>query len=183
MPNYIKLIGHAFGFVSVALFFYSYQCSKKSKIVIIQTVATALSCVQYLLIGAGAGFALNIVCIMRNFAFSYREKKNKTDLVTPILFAAIIAAASVVTNIVSKEGLYSLFITLGLVINTVCMGVFEAKKFRKTILISSTLILIYNVFAHSYSGMVSESISLISAVIGIIRYRDTKPETAEKTAD
>ena len=172
MPNYVELIGHAIGFVSVALFFYSYQCKSKSKIMLVQTIATALGCLQYLLIGATSGFALNIVCIIRNFVFSYREKNNKKDRISPVALAVCIAIASVF----SWEGMHSLLITLGLAFNTVCMGVFDAKKFRKTILISSSLILAYNVFAHSYSGMVSESISLISAVIGIIRYRGTDPE-------
>ncbi len=181
MQNYVTLLGHALGFISVALFFYSYQRTQKSKIMIIQTVATALSCVQYLLIGATSGFALNIVCILRNFAFYYREKNNKTDLVTPVAFAVAMA----VVSCFSWEGIHSLLITLGLVVNTVCMGIFDAKRFRKTILISSSLILIYNIFALSYSGMLSESISLLSVVIGIIRYRNTtaKPiNTAEKIA-
>ena len=180
MQNYVTLLGHVLGFISVALFFYSYQRTQKSKIMIIQTVATALSCVQYLLIGAASGFALNIVCIIRNFAFYYREKNNKTDLVTPIAFAAAMAFVS----FFSWEGVHSLLITLGLVVNTVCMGIFDAKRFRKTILISSTLILIYNIFAHSYSGMLSESISLVSVIIGIIRYRDTAKtiNTSEKLA-
>ena len=76
MHNSITLLGHVLGFISVALFFYSYQRTQKSKIMLIQTAATALSCVQYLLIGATSGFALNIVCIIRNFAFYYREKNN-----------------------------------------------------------------------------------------------------------
>jgi hypothetical protein len=65
------------------------------------------------------------------------------------------------------------------------MGIFDAKSFRKTILISSTLILAYNLFALSYSGMLSESISLISVIIGIIRYRSTPVKvisTTEKLA-
>ena len=136
MQNYIQLLGHTIGFISVALFFYSYQRTKKSKIMIIQTVATALSCIQYLLIGAVSGFTLNVVCIIRNFAFFYREKNNKTDLTTPIIFAVIIAGASCF----SWEGIHSLLITLGLVVNTICMGICDAKSFRKTILISSTLI-------------------------------------------
>ena len=167
MQNYIQLLGHAIGFISVALFFYSYQRSKKSKIMIIQTIATALSCVQYLLIGAASGFALNVVCIIRNFAFYYREKNNKNGLVTPIFFTVAMA----VVSCFSWEGIHSLLITLGLVINTFCMGVFDAKSFRKTILISSALILEYNIFALSYSGMLSETISLVSVIIGIIRYR------------
>jgi uncharacterized protein (TIGR00730 family) len=46
-------------------------------------------------------------------------------------------------------------------------------------------ILIYNIFALSFSGILSESISLISVVIGIIRYRNTQPRpisTAKKIA-
>ena len=167
MQNSITLLGHTLGFISVALFFYSYQRTQKSKIMIIQTIATALSCAQYLLIGATSGFALNIVCIVRNFVFYYREKKNINDLFTPAFFGAAMA----VVSWFSWEGIHSLLITLGLVVNTISMGVFDAKSFRKTILISSSLILAYNVFALSYSGMLSESISLISVIIGIIRYR------------
>lgn len=169
MQNIVTLIGHALGFISVGLFFYSYQCTQKSKIMIIQTVATALSVIQYLLIGASSGFALNIICIIRNFIFYYREKNQRTDMVSPILLAVCMA----IVSFFSWEGIHSLLITLGLAVNTICMGVFNAKTFRKTILISSTLILIYNIFASSYSGILSESISLISAVIGIIRYSKT----------
>ena len=177
MQNFLTLIGHSLGFISVGLFFYSYQRTKKSKIMIIQTVATALSCVQYLLIGALSGFALNIVCIIRNFVFYYRDKRKRTDLTAPILFAACMA----VVSFFSWEGIHSLLITVGLVFNTVCMGIFNAKTFRKTILISSSLILVYNIFAFSYSGILSESISLISVAIGIIRYRDTQPIETKKT--
>lgn len=178
MQNFVTLIGHILGFISVGLFFYSYQRTKKSKIMIIQTVATALSCVQYLLIGAFSGFALNIVCIIRNFIFFYRDRNRSTKLTSPILLALCMA----VVSFFSWEGIHSLLITLGLVVNTVCMGVFNAKTFRKTILISSSLILIYNIFASSYSGILSESMSLVSVIIGIIRYKNTQqPIKTNKT--
>lgn len=178
MQNFVTLIGHILGFVSVGLFFYSYQRTQKRKIMIIQTVATALSCIQYLLIGAFSGFALNVVCIIRNFAFYYRDKNQGKNLTSPVLFALCMAAVSVF----SWEGIHSLLITLGLVVNTICMGIFDAKKFRKTILISSSLILIYNIFASSYSGILSESMSLISVIIGIVRYRNThQPIKTKKT--
>ena len=170
MQIFLTSIGHVLGFISVGLFFYSYQCTEKRKLMAIQTVATALSCVQYLLIGAFSGFALNIVCIIRNLAFYYRDKYKRTDLVIPVIFALSMAVASAF----SWEGIHSLLITLGLVVNTICMGIFDAKDFRKTILISSTLILVYNIFAFSYSGILSESISLVSVVIGIIRYSNTQ---------
>ena len=169
-------IGHVLGFISVGLFFYSYQCTEKRKLMVIQTIATALSCIQYLLIGAFSGFALNIVCIIRNLAFYYCDKYKRTNIVIPIFFSLCMAGASVL----SWEGIYTLLITMGLVVNTMCMGIFDAKDFRKTILISSSLILLYNVFALSYSGMLSEAISLVSVVIGIIRYSSTQ-KSAQKT--
>lgn len=178
MQNIITLTGHILGFIAVGLFFYSYQITEKRRLVLIQTVATALGCIQYLLIGAFSGFALNIVCIIRNFIFYFRDKNQRTELVSPIFISLCIAAAS----IFSWEGVHSLLITLGLVINTICMGLCDAKSFRKTILISSSLILIYNIFAFSYSGILSESISLISVIIGIIRYRGTTQTISKKTA-
>ena len=172
MQVFLTSIGHILGFISVGLFFYSYQCTEKRKLMVIQTVATALSCVQYLLIGAFSGFALNIVCIIRNLAFYYCDKYKRTNIAIPVFFSLCMAAASVL----SWEGIYTLLITMGLVVNTMCMGIFNAKDFRKTILISS-LILLYNIFALSYSGILSEAISLVSVVIGIIRYSGIQKST------
>ena len=179
MQSIITLTGHILGFISVGLFFYSYQVTSKRSLMTIQTIATALSCVQYLLIGALSGFALNIVCIIRNFIFYYRDKKQIKDMIAPIVLSLCIAGASVF----SWEGTHSLLISLGLVVNTMCMGIFDARTFRKTILISSSLILVYNIFASSYSGILSESISLVSVIIGIIRYRSiVQPVKTNKTA-
>lgn len=178
MQDIIILFGHILGFVSVGLFFYSYQRTKKDKILIIQTVATALSCIQYLLIGAFSGFALNIVCIIRNFVYYFRDKKQINDLVSPIVLSVCMAIVSVF----SWEGLHSSLISLGLVVNTMCMGMLNSNNFRKTILISSSLILIYNIFACSYSGVLSESISLISVVIGIIRYNKPAFDNSKSVA-
>ena len=47
----------------------------------------------------------------------------------------------------------------------------EDKAAGKSILLTCPMILAYNVFEASYSGMISETMSIISAVIGIIRYK------------
>lgn len=174
MQNFIKLIGHCLGFVSIALFVLSYQYSDKKKLLLIQTLATALSCIQYLFIGAYSGFALNIICIIRNFIYYFRHKFRIKAWFAPIILAIAIAVACAF----SWEGYHSLLITTGLVINTICMGVLGSQNLRKSILVSSSFILAYNIFAFSYSGMISETLSIISSLIGIIRYR--KPKHTKK---
>ena len=163
----MEIIGHAFGVVAIGMFFLSYQIFDKKKLLLVQTFATAMLCLQYILIGAFSGFGLNIVCIIRNILYYLRDKKGKSGISLPIILALTMA----IVSLFSWDGYHSLFIISGLMINTVCMGVCDSQNLRKSILISCPLILVYNLFELSYSGAISETISLISAIIGIIRYK------------
>ena len=162
----MEIIGHCLGFIAIGLFFISYQVFDKKKLVAIQTVGTVLNCLQYLLIGAFSGFTLNFVCIFRNFIYYYRDKRNSNGFLVPLLLAAVLAS----TALFSWEGEHSLLIIVGLMINTVCMGITNAQNLRKSIILTCAMIFIYNVIEGSYSGMVNESLSWVSALIGIIRY-------------
>lgn len=166
----MNIIGHIIGFISTALLALSYQIFDKKKLIAVQTVATALSCVQYILIGALSGATLNIVCIVRNLVFYNRDKKFLSGKWIPFFTAAVMAGVSAF----SWDGPHSLFIISGLVINTVCMGLCDSNNLRKSITVTSPLVFIYNVFERSYSGMATESLSFCSAVIGIVRYMRTK---------
>jgi len=166
----LEILGHIVGVIAVICFFVSYQIHDKKRLLILQTFATGLICLQYILIGAYSGFALNIICICRNLCFCNRDKKIFSGLFFPIFFAVLMAVVSAF----SWDGWYSLFIVSGLMLNTVCLGILNAQNIRKSILISCPLIILYNLFAGSYSGIVNESISIVSAVIGIVRYNKEK---------
>ena len=162
----MELIGHFLGILAIIVFFLSYQVFNKKKLIAMQAVATGLLCLQYFLIGAYSGFALNIVCLIRNLVYVFLGKKGKRNALLSIL----VAIAMIVVSAFSWEGYHSLFIMSGLVINSVCMGVCSAQGLRKSLIVSSGLIIIYDIFSHSYSGIINESISIISAIIGIVRY-------------
>ena len=55
-----------------------------------------------------------------------------------------------------------------------CMGIFNSQNLKKSIILTCSLLIIYNIFVNSYSGIINESISIVSAVIGIIRYVKAK---------
>lgn len=171
----MEIVGHVFGVVAIGMFFLSYQIFDKKKLLLVQTFATAMLCLQYILIGAFSGFGLNIVCIIRNILYYLRGKKGKSGISLPIILALTMA----IVSLFSWDGYHSVFIISGLMINTVCMGVCNSQKLRKSILISCPLILVYNLFELSYSGAISETISLISAIIGIIRYKKSAHRKAE----
>lgn len=163
----MEIAGHIVGAVGIVFFFLSYQIYDKKKLLAVQTIATSIMCLQYLLLGAYSGFALNVVCLIRNFFFYNRGKKFFSGNHWPVLFALAMAAVS----LLSWDGWHSLFIIAGLMINTLCLGFCNSQDLRKSILLTCPMIIVYNCFELSIAGIISESISMISAGIGIIRYR------------
>lgn len=163
----MALIGNACGLVAVALFIFSYQLFDKKKLLIVQTFATGMNCLQYLLLGAYSGLALNILAVIRNLIFSNRDNNKICGAKwMPYLLALMMGGISIFT----WEGYYSLFIIVGLMINTVCLGICDSQSLRYSILVSCPLILTYDAFAGAYAGMLNEGISTVSAIVGIVRY-------------
>jgi len=172
----MRIAGHIVGAVAIILYFISYQVSDKKKLLIIQSIATGLNCIQFLLLGAYSGFALNIVCIIRNILFYYKDGGKRLLLGKWLPYAMSLVIAFI--SAFSWDGYHSLFIIGGLMINTVCMGICDAQNLRKSTLLTCPMVIVYSAFEGSYTAIISESVSICSAIIGIIRYMKTK-----KTAD
>ena len=74
-----------------------------------------------------------------------------------------------VVGALAWQSWYSLLIIIALMINTLFLAVPSAQTIRKSILLTSTMILIYDVFVLSVGGIINEALAIISSVIGIIR--------------
>ena len=129
--------------------------------------------IHYLLIGAVSGMALNMVAMVRNIVYSRRDLKIFSGKGWPAIFAVIMG----IMGLLSWQGWYSVFVVLGLVINSLCMAFKDPQKIRKSILVTSPLVLIYDAFALSVGGMIYESVAIVSALVGILRFRKEKTES------
>ena len=165
--NAAQIIGQLMGMMAVILGFVSYQMHTQKKILVVQTATALAFCIHYLLIGAYSGLALNSLAIVRNLAYYHRDKKLFSGQKCPIFFAILMAFMGAL----SWQDWYSLFIIAGLVINTLCLSFTNPQNIRKSILVTSPMVLIYNCFVFSIGGVVYESVAIISSVIGIITYR------------
>jgi len=166
----MEILGHVIGFIALALFVWSYQLHEKKKLIVVQTVGTALMCLQYILIGAYSGFALNIVCLIRNGLYYRRDLRGKRGIVLPLILAAIM----VVLSVFAWDGLHSILILAGLAINTVCMGIFDTQNLRKSVVLTCSLNAVYNAIAGAPFAVINESFSVVSSIIGIIRANRSK---------
>lgn len=161
------IIGQALGIAATLVTFASYQFNTKRVLLIIQTVATLCTCLSFLFLGATTGFALNIVCLVRNVIFYFQSERPKLQHISAVLLAIVM----VVLGALSWQGWISLLMIVALAANTIFMSLRNLQLFRKSILLTSSMILLYDVFIFSIGGILNEALSIISSTVGLVRYR------------
>lgn len=168
--NVSEIIGQILGIVAVLLGFLSYQVKNDKQLMLMQALTSAVFVVHYYLLGAIPGAVLNIICILRNMVYYFKDRKFYKPKLYPILFAVIMF----ILGLYSSNGIHSVFVISGLVISTVCFSFKEAQNVRKSVLVTCPMVLIYDVIERSYGGVIYESVAMISALLGIIRYKKNK---------
>lgn len=170
-PQFI--FAQSLSIVGVIITFISYQLRTQKQIIVALTVATAVFIAHYLLLPepAYSGAALNVVCIIRNIVYNL---KNNVKPLAHKSVPFILAAAMVVVGALSWTGYESLIVLVALAINTIFMSIDNPQLLRKSLLLTCSMILIYNVIVFSVGGIINESIAIISAIVGLARYRKDK---------
>ncbi len=167
-----EIIGQILGIIAPIITFISYQVNSKKRLLILQTAATLSTCLSYMFLGATSGFALNIVCIIRNIAFFFQDSKSKMNLISACFLAAVMGGL----GFLSWEGPISLLVIFALAANTIFMSFGNAQLLRKSVIVTSSMILIYNIFVFSLGGIINESVAVVASVIGIITFIKQKKE-------
>ena len=169
-----ELSGQIVGILATVITAISYQMNTKKSLLFIQTLATTATCISYLLLNAMSGFALNIVCIIRNLFFYFQKEGTKGIYASTAVFMAMMATLGAF----SWQGPISLLIIFALAINTFFLSLGKPQILKYSILLTSGMILIYNIGVFTIGGIMNEGISIVSAIVGILRFRNIKKSTA-----
>ncbi len=153
------------GIIAFGVAFVVYQMKTRRSVLIVQTVLVTVVSAHYFCLGAYPAMAMNLCAILRNLVY-FRKDIFKWKY-TP--FA--VSAAIMVVGILTSTDAWSVLVVAGLTINSYCLSFDEPQHFRYSILITSPLILLYDIIVFSIGGTLMETISIISAIIGIMRFR------------
>ena len=164
----VEFIAQAIGIVAVAVTFVSYQVKSRGKILFINGIATLLFAVHYLMLKAYPASIINFFGIIRNIVYGFSDRVplfGKKPV--PYLMGAIIVGL----GLLSWTGWESIIITVALMLNTVFMSLKNPQHLRMSLILTCTMVLVYNVIVMSYGGILNEIIAMASATIGLVRYR------------
>lgn len=173
MAVLIEILG-ALGILFAVL---AFQCKKHHRVITYRNTNMLFFAVQYVLLGAWTGMAMNILGIIRNVIFSYQVRHERSTRRSIGLFCAIFFIAGLLT----WEGPKSFLVIGAKLISTVAYGNKNLLVMRLLVLLTSSSWMVYNIFAGSHAGVLCEMLTLTSILFALWRYHIPHTRrTAEK---
>ncbi len=144
----------------------AFQCKKHYWILFWRSVSALVFVLQYFLLGAYTGVAMDFLGVGRNFLFAELVRRNKKTLPWVLVFTAVFITAGVLT----WQGWPSLFIIAAKLISNAGYGNKNTFILRLMSLMTSVFWLIYNIYVFTLAGIACEAFAILSILIGIARF-------------
>lgn len=181
----IEIIAQIAGLFGMSFNVFSYQQKKQRNLIICQLFGTSFFFVNFLLLGIAEGVLLigavmNLIGIVRSIVFSNKEKFRVDKHIWKHIWLVGFIASYVISYILAftvfgttwnfKNAVLELLPVIGMTSGTIAFFKTEASVTRKLGFITSPTWLIYDIFNLSIGGIVTEALSLVSIVVGMIRH-------------
>ena len=169
----IYIIGQALGIVAVILGLLCFQMKNAKGILVFQITIASVFALHYLCLGAYTAVAVNVLAAFQNVCYYFRNKKGSRSLLLPIIFTSLV----VVVSLLTWDSWQCIFLMTGVAVGAVSLALSSAQNIRFAMFIKCPLCLIYNALVFSVGGVLYESASLLSSVIGTVKYYSDKKKT------
>ena len=171
------VIPQVIGLCAVATFLLSYQQKKRKHIVLLSVTCRCLYILQYLLLGAFAGAAMDILGVI-SAALAAKKHipavKKHTKLIVILTNVCLVAVGSVVAYLNGRW--IDLFSILGVTLHTSALWLSDEQRIRWVTLAGSPFWCAYNVLSRAYGSAIGDFLSICSLMLAIFRYRKRKTE-------
>ena len=162
-----ELAIQAIGFVGVAFFIASYQIKSNRALFLCQMIGCLIFCIQFFIMGAYTGAVSLIINIIRNLLLlKIKDWKWVGSKVTMCVILAMLVAMTVYT----WDGAISLLPLASVGATTIGYWTNNAQKIRLSQFIGSPCVLVYDILIRSWGGVLSETITLVSIIVSVIRF-------------
>ncbi len=166
------LCANIIALAAAVITFISYQVNSARRLLVILCISAAVSGLSFAVLGAWTGVAMNGVVLVRNIVYYSKDRLGRAGRLFPILFAL----AALVFGICTWDAWFCAFSVAGLIIDCLALSSPSAQFIRGSILITAPMFFVYDLLTMNYIECVKEVVSLVSVVIGIVRFRRGEKE-------
>ncbi len=177
----LDIVAQIFGIFGMIFMISSFQVKRQRGLIIVQLVSATFFFLNFLFLGIAAGkvlsgMILNFIAILRCVVYSNKEKFRADKKIWLFGFIAsyFLAYAAIFTLLGTEATVENLFIeilpVIGMTSSNIAFFKNDARSVRLLGFISSPTWLIYDIIYSSIGGVITESLSLVSIIVGLIRY-------------
>ena len=156
------------GIVAVCLYLLGYLQKKRSNIILFNLTSRILYVLQYILLGAFEGAALD-VCGSVSSVIAQQKSRPFIKRHLKILFIAV-NLAIVAIGLSLWVDFFSLLPIIGVLLHTSAFWMDDEKKIRIVSLLGCPFWLIYNIASGAYGSCIGDALSIASLAVSIYRY-------------
>lgn len=162
-------IAQAIGLLSLVLSLASFQQKRRSRLMLLQMLASLSCAVSLIMLGGITGGILDLIAFSRTVVFSQRGKHRWAD--SPLWLVGYIVLIVAVGIITWEQGsIVSLFAILGTVLSTLALYMKEPRLIRLISLLVGPCWIAYNFVYGSAFGILNELIAMTSIIVALVRH-------------
>ena len=164
----ILILSQIAGILAVITFIMSYQMKTRKGIIAVNATSSILYVLQYVMLGAFEGAALDIMSALATIVAHNKDKKLIAGHIKSVF--SVIYLTMIAMGIVLYKNLFSLFPVVGAILQTGAFWINDEKKIRLVSFLSVPFLLVYNIVSHAYGSMAGNILCMFSIGIAILRY-------------
>ena len=170
-----QILAQAIGFISTALLIGSFQCKSSRKLIFLQLCGNSAFLIHLFMLGAYSGCISLVISVVRNFILA-----NQRPWAYWKGWLWLLVGANVIGAVLTWENFFSIFPYIAVLGMTLAGWSRNGKKIRiANSCIASPAWLIYEFYAGSISGIVTELFTISSVIISVLRYGWKALDTTE----
>ena len=161
------------GLLATLLFLFSYQQKSRRGIIVFNTISRMLYVLQYCLLGAFSGAALDVLGAIISVVaerrgrggFVYRHRR---------LLIVSLDLSVVAVGLLLYENPFSLLPIIGVLLHTGAFWIENERIIRRVSLLGSPFWLVYNLSTTAYGSAIGDVLTMVSILLAMFRYRRAK---------
>ena len=155
-----------FGIAGIICNVLVYQQKDANKLLTVKLTGDIVWCLHYALLGALSGAAITLLATCRELTFRLVDRQGRAGRIAIGVFLALACGSAWVT----WKDWTSLLTALASFLSVISFGKGIPPLSRKLCVPIATSMWVYNLFARSWMGLINESFTFISTLVGMWRY-------------
>lgn len=177
----MEYVAFAVGIAAVALYFFGYLQKTRKRIIFFNALSRGLYILQYLLLSAFEGAALDIAGIISSLL---AQKKDAPGVKKHLKWFFVgVNLLIVLAGLLTYRNLFSLLPVIGVLLHTSAFWITDEKKIRLVSLLGCPFWLVYNFISDAYGSCIGDILSIVSIVISMVRYDRAKIAKEEQPTE